>query len=758
MRRAAPYLLFAVILGVAGTVWYSYQARLAVQNRNTTAPPQPLPSTLNSKAQEFEYATSEGNRRVANLRAKDYREVKDPPHMELDMMELRLYQEDGKTFDLVKADRGKFFPADSRLSSDSRVEVQKGIADSGAAPGKILKIIAQGASLEIKTGKMITEGYVEFQFEQEGGKASGHATGAEYSPQAHELHLFHNSYVKWMPNDPKSPAMEVESDDIRYLEEASKVLLGPWSKLKKQEFTLEATTSEVTLEKGAIRHVTALEAKGRDLAPKRQVDYAARTLNIDFNAAGQIEKVIAEDDATLSTLGDSGRTKAAARRMDLFFTITQKESLLDRALANGKASIESVPPVRGGAPSGETKILRSESIEMKMRKGGEEMERVEVHAPGTLDFVPNKTGQRRRHLEGERMTITYAANNQLESFRSVMVNTRTEADPARKGSQPVLTSSRDLEAKFDTKTGELARMEQWNDFKYQEGDRRAKADRAVQEAQQNRITLTREARVWDPTGSTDANEIVLNQRTGEFIATGNVRSTREGEKNAKTARNAEVTQATADRMEAREQNTKIRYQGNAVMWQGENRLRAPVIDIDRKAGNLRATGGITHQMVDEKSAQARKAGGALLTNVKAAEMFYSDKDRVVEYRTSVVMTRPGLEVKSNQLRAYLDEDDTEKFNEQPSGGIEKAFAYGNVRIVEAGQTRIRQGNGETGEYYTADNKLVLEGGKPEMVDVVKGVEQRRTTGKQLTWFANNDKIIVDGQEQKPSLSTVQRKR
>jgi lipopolysaccharide export system protein LptA len=758
MRRAAPYFLFAVILGIAGLVWYSYQQQLALQKRNTAAPPQLLSSTLNSKAEGFVYRTSEGTRTVAELRAKDYREVKDPGYMELDQMELRLFHEDGKSFDLVKAAKGNFYPTESRLSSESEVEVQMAVAADGAPTGKILAIKAQGANLEIKTGKMISQGKVEFNFEQEGGTGTGHATGAEYDPQTHELHLMHASFLKWLPKDPKARPIEVESEEVRYKEQESKVYLSPWSKMRKEDFSLDAANSEVNLEKGVIRHVLAIDAKGLDRAPKRQVDYAAKTLNVDFNARGQVEKVIAEDDAKLNTTGDNGQTRASARRMDLFFIPGEKESLLDKALANGKASIESVPAFKSGVPMAETKVLRSESIEMKMRKNGQDMETVQVHAPGTLDFLPNRPTQRKRHLEGERMTIQYAATNQIESFRSVNVSTKTDPEAtAKKGSQPMLTWSKDLEARFDPKTGEMQRLEQWNEFRYQEGEQRAKADRALQESAANRITLTKNARVWDPTGSTDASEIVLNQKTSEFVATGNVRSTREAEKNAKTGKSDEVTQATADRMETRESNSKIRYEGNAVMWQGENRLRAPRIDIDRKAGQLRAFGGITHQMVDEKSAQARKTG-AILTNVKATEMFYSDKDRVVEYRTNVLMSRPGLEVQSNQLRAYLEEDDSERFNEQPSGGIEKTFAYGAVRIVETGAQRVRKGSGETGEFYSADSKLVLEGGKPEMVDVVKGVEQRRTTGKQLTWFANNDKIIVDGQEQKPALSTLQRKR
>ncbi|MCX6609926.1 MAG: LPS export ABC transporter periplasmic protein LptC, partial [Acidobacteria bacterium] len=334
MRRAAPYFLFAVILGIAGLVWYSYQQQLTLQKRNTAAPPQPLPSTLNSKAEGFVYRTSEGTRTVAELRAKDYREVKDPGFMELDQMELRLFHEDGKTFDLVKAAKGNFYPTESRLSSESEVEVQMAVAADREPTGKILAIKAQGANLEIKTGKMVSQGKVEFNFEQEGGTGTGHATGAEYDPQTHELHLMHASFLKWQPKDPKAKPIEVESEEVRYKEQESKVYLSPWSKMRKEDFSLDAANSEVNLEKGVIRHVLAIDAKGLDRAPKRQVDYAAKTLNVDFNARGQVEKVIAEDDAKLNTTGDNGKTRASARRMDLFFLPGEKESLLDKALAN----------------------------------------------------------------------------------------------------------------------------------------------------------------------------------------------------------------------------------------------------------------------------------------------------------------------------------------------------------------------------------------------------------------------------------------
>ncbi len=288
MRRAAPYLLFAVILGIAGVVWYSYQEQLAVQKRNTATPPQPLPSTLNSKAEGFVYATSEGDRTVAELRAKDYREIKDPPHMQLEKMELRLFRPDGKTFDLVKADRGNFYPAESRLASEERVEVQMAVNGEGEPSGRILNIVAQGASLEIKTGKMVSQGEVEFRFEQEGGVGNGRARGAEYDPQTHELRLLAASKLRWDPVGARTEPIEVESEQVLYKEMESRVYLSPWSKMRKGGFLLEGTQSEVTLEKGVIRHVTANEARGVDKAPRRVVDYAARYLNVYFNGRGQI--------------------------------------------------------------------------------------------------------------------------------------------------------------------------------------------------------------------------------------------------------------------------------------------------------------------------------------------------------------------------------------------------------------------------------------------------------------------------------------
>src|SRR5207248_1602233 len=73
------------------------------------------------------------------------------------------------------------------------------------------------------------------------------------------------------------------------------------------------------------------------------------------------------------------------------------------------------------------------------------------------------------------------------------------------------------------------------DFRYQEGDRRARGDRATLEQQKDLMTLDGSARVWDPTGSASADKIVMNQKSGDFVADGHVASVREPDKKGKSS-------------------------------------------------------------------------------------------------------------------------------------------------------------------------------------------------------------------------------
>ena len=60
---------------------------------------------------------------------------------------------------------------------------------------------------------------------------------------------------------------------------------------------------------------------------------------------------------------------------------------------------------------------------------GRQIEVLETLAPGSVEFLPNLPHQRRRRLDGERLSIHFSEGNQIQSFRGIQVATHTEPLP-----------------------------------------------------------------------------------------------------------------------------------------------------------------------------------------------------------------------------------------------------------------------------------------------------------------------------------------
>jgi lipopolysaccharide export system protein LptA len=132
--------------------------------------------------------------------------------------------------------------------------------------------------------------------------------------------------------------------------------------------------------------------------------------------------------------------------------------------------------------------------------------------------------------------------------------------------------------------------------------------------------------------------------------------------------------------------------------------------------------------------------------VRARDLDYSDETRLAHYKGGARLTRPDLTVSAREIRAFLNEKDKDS-------SLEKAFADGSVEIIQVSPERTRKGTSEHAQYYTADERVVLEGGDPTFADSVKGV----TKGRQLTWFSRDDRLLVNGQTSQPAESTLRRK-
>jgi lipopolysaccharide export system protein LptA len=170
---------------------------------------------------------------------------------------------------------------------------------------------------------------------------------------------------------------------------------------------------------------------------------------------------------------------------------------------------------------------------------------------------------------------------------------------------------------------------------------------------------------------------------------------------------------------------------------------------------LKARGHVVSQLLD-KTADSPKTGegkktatnpaARVFTVVKAPELEYNDEQRIALYTGGVELERPNMRVRARDIRAFLRTGND-------GSSLDHTFADGKVEIVQTAPTRVRNGASEHAEYYVDEDKVILEGGQPQFTDSLRGT----TRGEKLTWFSKDDRLLVNGVEDKPAKSVLKRK-
>jgi lipopolysaccharide export system protein LptA len=729
MRRLR-WLLPLAIIGILGTVGAVYLKQREILAKGSPTPPQLLESHLQGQAVNWCYEQAKGDKSRVEICASKMNSAGDK--MELLGLQLKLYSEDGKKYDLVNSDLAQFDQTQKKLYSEGKVEITLAVPVENAEvppedPGRLLKIHTSGVEFSTETGEANTAQAVSFEFNRGGGSS----VGGHYDPTTRVLRLDSEVALDWRGDSPETLPIHILSGQAWYYENESRVLLYPWAKLTRESLHMESATSEILLKEGDIERADVQEGRGTQESNGRKVDFNGDELHLHFDEHTTVDSIQAQRNARLVSTTTTSRTTTTADRLDMTFTPVNKESVLTNAVATGKSTVTAEQLPRPGTTPAETRVLNSDVIRLAMRAGGEEIDRVETDGAATLDFLPNSPQQLKRHMNGDRIWINYGKENRIQQFRSINVSTRTELVNALR-----LTSSKEIVAYFDA-DGSMTRLEQSENFRYQEGDRRASARKGIFDQTNDLVTLDGSATSSDPTGKVDADRITLNQKSGDFTAEGNVATTRQpsqkGEASAMLSTD-EIMQATAKKMIATDNQQRIHYEGNARAWQGANAVSGDRIDIDQKSSHMEAHGKVLTQFADKNT----KTGPALFTVVHAQDLDYSSDGRIANYKGGVRLERPNLVVDSQALRAHLKDSSSDS-------SLEKAFADGAVKIestINNGKTkRKRTGNGEHGEYYVDEQKVILKGTPcATMVDTVSG----RTSGPQLTYGVNNDSLRVDG--------------
>lgn len=798
-RRARWFLLLAILLlSVAVTAIFLVQREDL--SRRRPKPSIPLPENTSSTADMWEWELRQSTVHV-RIRARHVQQVHQPSSMLLHGVELEIHNTIAGTYDLIKSSEANFDLGSGQLYSEGAVEIRMRLPIAGGPPAKKLIIYSSGVHYDSKSQRAWTDRHAKLEFD--GGEGQGE--GASYDPGVHAIELNRAVKLHWQGKGGGAP-MDLDASHAVYREHEDRVELRAPVKLQRGTLSVDGGDTLVELVEGKIDTVESSPAQGVDQLPARRVNFGAQKLKIWFDEAGLVHRMEGVDSARVASQDAAGETVMTGQRLDLDFVAAQHESQLSHAVATGQGRVESHPaprvaaavkqagndkgPALPGAPAGSQpgpqpglqpgpKILTSEKLELNMKPGGQEIDQARTLAPGRLEFVPATPADRRRHLDAEQMTVWYGPKNVIRDFRATKAATRTEtpAKPVR-GAKPkppsiTLTRSRDLEARFDSR-GQMTVMDQSGDFEYEQESRKAKADAAQLDETSDVITLRGKARAWDETGSTDAQEIRIDQRSGTTVAKGHVTSTRLPDrkepadpKAQKSATNSpdggliagdQPLMARAAEMTTWDKNRKIRYTGDAVVWQGSTRVQGREIFIDREAQRLEARGDVVTRVADSRqsgepgaasapqSGEVKKAADTVAPRgfsvVTAPEFTYDGKIMQGFYRENAHLERAGLDVRSRFLKTFFEE------SPKRGGGtethLEHLEADGAVDILQTPMGHVRKGRSEHAEYYLSEERMVMTGGQPEMNDSVRGT----TRGPRITWYSREDRMLVETVETK----------
>jgi lipopolysaccharide export system protein LptA len=759
--RSLRWLLLVAMVLIAAAVFGTFRVQRIRQRSQRRAVPPSIPLDTKTMAPDWEYGQSANGKPAVKISAKNMKQSADAAWTELDQLELRIYAKDGLHYDRVKSAYAQLTTDNHKLYSPGDVQIALQVPVSGDPPHQLTSITTSAINFDSESGQAVTDRHVSFTFEE----GDGTATGAAYDPNTHTLNLNSDVVVNLRGKDANGMPMKVEAGRLSWNELTGNLLLLPWSRLTRDQTVVDAGQSTVMLTSSRdIDWIDALKGHGTDKRPGRKIEYSADTIHVKYNEAHAIDQITGTGNARLVAHGDTSDTTITGNRVDLAFVEHEGENVLSTAKATGNGYLESKPIPDPKGDTADTKIIKADVLDLQMRPGGKELDRVNTHSPGTLEFLPNQIARHRRILKADRMIINYGVRNEIQSFHATAASTETypsEDDRRKKKSNLAAsyTSSKIIDASFDEK-GQLKDMKQTENFRYSEGDRKAQADLATLQNDTNVMDLDKNARISDASGTTSGDNIRLDQMTGDFDAKGHVFTTRlpEEQKSESTMLDKdEPTLGTADRVTSANRNHLIHYAGNAVVWQTSNRIQADHIDIDRDKKSIVADEKVVTEFQDKpkdgadppaQPVKSAKPVQPTFTIVKAKHMVYTDPDRLATYTGGVDFWRPAMTVKSVTLKSFLNPQDSDA-----DSRVNHAFADGKVEVVEFAQDRQRVGNSEHAEYYTDEGKVILTGGEPKLNDSKRG----NTRGDKLTWFTGDDRLIIEGAPEKKSQSHLRKK-
>jgi LPS export ABC transporter protein LptC/lipopolysaccharide transport protein LptA len=187
---------------------------------------------------------------------------------------------------------------------------------------------------------------------------------------------------------------------------------------------------------------------------------------------------------------------------------------------------------------------------------------------------------------------------------------------------------------------------------------------------------------------------------------------------------------TADALSYNRTAARATYTGNVRLWQAETTIKADSIVVDDKSGDLIAGGNpvTTTTVLLQETSDGKKDRS--ITSAKSKEFKYEEGSRRATYLGEAYANGPQGDLRADRIELYMKTSGEE---------LDRAEAYNSVTLTEP----TRKTTGTRMTYFTADERYVVSGTPVTILDNCG----RDMSGRTVTWYRNDERITVDGNEQ-----------
>jgi len=702
-----------------------------------------LPENVSDATQGFSFSQSEHGRTTFVFHAKSRLGFKDNMNL-LESVTVKVFGKDGDRYDTITSNQCEYDQAREEIVFLDNVVITFGPISKMATPSgrtipnALLTVVkVRRIKYAQKTGIAETEDEVDFAR----GRIHGKSCGLTYDSKLGSIYLHSQVEIFVDPAGPEDSEIHLKSDSLTYFKASNRIEMRSNVLVEKscnqiRANVIEAFLSDVDSTLTRIDARKDVHSVSRD--PKFMLQVDAESVSYFFGKTGRwLSKVIAQGNVQSRSLDPELKRDISANRVEL--SLRRNSNLVDKLVASGNvvAILADKKPAKTGPLRGPNrdvepgdKIVKSPLMLVSFEPEERKVSRIEAKGPSSVEELPVYPKDDRKVLSALEMTLFFEkGSNNLEKFtanKQVHVEVIPPTGPVKK------TTSDHLIALFDQQNRQISQLHQFGNFTYQEEGRQATAHEGQYFAQNKLVALHGSPQTRDVNSKTTADIIEFDQLQNLFKARGTVRSVfynRDQQTHAGMFQPGSPVFASSDFMEAQTSSGIAKYWKKAKLWQEDQVISAETIYLYRSEKKLVAEKNVrSFFYIEDQKTSAKKMERKPVT-IQAERMVYEDRLQRVLYERNVQLNSWMGVLNSRQLEVFLE-------SEENQTSIERILAKGGVKIYQPGRTSCS----ESAEYFRSEEKIVLVGGPPRVVDPERG----STVGARLTLGLNDGSISVEG--------------